>query len=162
MRRSKFGVLAPGPNFYILTWDKILGPVCWVVQSMLYFRNQVDLQTVLHGSPKSWMNPTLQKNDTFSFEHIVAFLRMMRVNRKVTDSYWKYFGASHDQFVRMIVIIVWFWIFHVWPSTIFISVSRSTTPIKTLPNHDKAGKTYKNTFGWQNKWFSYCLAELIW
>ena len=73
---------------------------------MLYFRNRVDLQTVLHGSPKSWMNPTLQKNDTFSFEQIVAFLRMMRVNRKVTDSYWKYFGASHDQFVRMIVIIV--------------------------------------------------------
>ena len=50
--------------------------------------------------------PNITKNDTFSFEHIVAFLRMMRVNRKVTDSYWKYFGASHDQFVRMIVIIV--------------------------------------------------------
>ena len=82
---------------------------------------------------------------TNKFEKRNPLMAMM--NMDVTDFHWKkYFSASHDQFLRMIVIIVWFWIFHVWPSTIFISVSRSTTPIKTLPNHDKAGKNLQKYF----------------
>ena len=58
---------------------------------------------------------TLGKTNKFEKRNPYKWISLMAmINMDVTDFHWKkYFSASHDQFLRMIVIIVWFWIFHV-------------------------------------------------